>query len=99
MLWQHITSLQYANEDLIKKCEEKEQYGEPLCLRIKGIPRKEKQRSNEVLDQARKLFEETEVTIPDAVLDKPHCVSKNNHNVIIRMKTFHNKTFYRKLKK
>ena len=69
MLQQHVTSLKCSNEDLIKKCEENEQYGRQLCLRIKGILRKEKERSDEVLDQVRKLLEEAEVTIPDAVLD------------------------------
>ena len=72
MLQQHVTSLKRSNEDLIKKCEENEQYGRRLCLRIKGIPRKEKERSDEVLDQVRKLFEEAEVTIPDAVLERAH---------------------------
>ena len=49
MLYQHLTSLKRSNEDLIKKCEENEQYGRQLCFRIKGIPRKEKERSDEVL--------------------------------------------------
>ena len=49
MLQQHVTSLKRSNEDLIKKCEENEQYGRRLCLRIKGIPRKEKERSDEEL--------------------------------------------------
>ena len=47
MLQQHVTSLKRSNEDLIKKCEENEQYGRRLCLRIKGIPRKEKERFDE----------------------------------------------------
>ena len=49
MLQQHVTSLKRFNEDLIKKCEENEHYGRRLCLRIKGIPRKEKERSDEEL--------------------------------------------------
>ena len=63
MLQQHVRSLKRFNEYLIKKCEENEQYGRRLCLRIKGIPRKEKERSDEVLDQVRKLFEEAELTV------------------------------------
>ena len=99
MLQQHVTSLKCSNEDLIKKCEENEQYGRQLCLRIKGILRKEKERSDEVLDQVRKLFEEAEVTIPDAVLDWAHHVSKNNPDVIVRFTTFRHRTlFYRKRK-
>ena len=54
MLQQHVTtSLKRPNEDLIKKIEENEQNGRQLCLRIKGIPRKGKERSDEALDQVR----------------------------------------------
>ena len=99
MLQQHVTSLKRSNEDLIKKCEENEQYGRRLCLRIKGIPRREKERSDEVLEQVRKLFGEAEVTIPDAVLDRAHRVSKSNHDVIVRFTTFRHRTlFYGKRK-
>ena len=63
MLQQHVRSLKRFNEYLIKKCEENERYGRRLCLRIKGIPRNKKERSDEVLDQVRKLFEEAEVTV------------------------------------
>ena len=47
MLQQHITSLKRSNEDLIKKCEQNQLHGRRLCLRIKGIPRKEKERYDE----------------------------------------------------
>ena len=68
-------------------------------LRIKGILRKEKERSDEVLDQVRKLFEEAEIKIRDVVLDRAHCVSKNNPDVIVRFTTFcHRTLFYRKHK-
>ena len=99
MLQQHVTSLKRSDEDLIKKCAENEQYGRRLCLRIKGIPRGKKERSDEVLEQVRKLFGEAEVTIPDAVLDRAHRVSKSNHDLIVRFTTFHHRTlFYRKRK-
>ena len=51
-----------------------------------------------MLEQVRKLFEEAEVTIADAVLDRAH-VSKSNHDVIVRFTTFcHRTLFYRKRK-
>ena len=63
------------------------------------MPRKEKERSDEVLEQVRNLFEEAEVTIPDAVLDRAHHVSKSNYDVIVRFTAFHQRTlFYRKRK-
>ena len=93
MLQQHITSLKRSIEDLIKKCEEKDQYRRRLCLTIIGIPRTEKERSDEVLDRVRKLFEEAEVTVSDTVLDRAHRVSKYNHDVIVRFVTFCHRTF------
>ena len=46
-----------------------------------------------------KLLEEAEVTIPDAVLDRVHRVTKNNLDVIVRFTTFcHRTLFYRKSK-
>ena len=49
-----------------------------------------------MLDQVRKLFEKAEVTIPGAVLDRAHHVSKNNHNITVRFAVFCHTTFYRK---
>ena len=51
-----------------------------------------------MLEQVRKLFGETEVAIPDAVLDRAHRVSKSNHDLIVRFTTFRYRTFYRKRK-
>ena len=100
MLQQHITSLKRSNEDLIRKCEENEQYGRCLCLRIKGVPRKDKEKSDEVLKEARKLFDEAEVEILDAVLDRAHRISKANNDIIVRFTTFRHRTlFYRQRKK
>ena len=69
------------------------------CLRIKGIPRKEKGRSDEVLDQVRKLLEESEVTIPDAVLDRAHRIRKNNRDKIVRFTPFRHRTLFHRKRK
>ena len=100
MLQQHITSLKRSNEDLIRKCEENEQYGRRLCLRIKGVPRKDKEKSDEVLKEVRKLFDEAEVEIPDAVLDRAYRISKANNDIIVRFTTLRHRTLsYRQRKK
>ena len=70
-----------------------------IMLENKRYTQEKKERSDEVLDQVRQLFEEEEVTIPDAVLDRAHRVSKNNHDVIVRFASFRHRTlFYRKHK-
>ena len=43
-------------------------YGRRLCLRIRSLTNKTKERAN-VLEQVSELFKEGEVEIPDAVLD------------------------------
>ena len=51
------------------------------------------------MEQVRKLFGEAEVTIPDAVLDRAHRVSKSNHDVAVKFTTFcHRTLFHRKCK-
>ena len=40
----HVKNLKCSNEELQKKCEEHEQYGRPLCLRIKGLAEKKNKR-------------------------------------------------------
>ena len=99
MLQQHVSTLKRSNEELIKRCEENEQYGKRLCLRIKGIPRKEKEKSDEVLDQVRSLFDEAEVTIPDAVLDRAYRVSKKTNDFIVGFTTLRHRTLYYRKRK
>ena len=41
MLQKHVKNLKRSNEELQKKCNEHEQYGRPLCLRIKGLTKKQ----------------------------------------------------------
>ena len=83
-----------------KKCEEHEQYGQRLCLRIKGLTKKIKQDANDVLNQVRNLFKEAEVEIPDAVLDRAHRISKENNYAIVHFTIFRRRTlFYRNRKK
>ena len=64
------------------------------------MPRKDKEKSDEVLKEVRKLFDEAVVEIPDVVLDRAHRTSKANNDIIVRFTTFHDRTlFYRQRKK
>ena len=100
MLQKHVENLKRSNEELQKKCEENEQYGRRLCLRIKGLTKKSKETANDVLHQVRDLFKEAEVEIPDAVLDRAHRISRENNDVIVRFTTFRHRTLlYRNRKK
>ena len=50
MLQKHVKNLKRLNEELQKKCKEHEQYSRRLCLRIKGVPKKNKEDANDVLN-------------------------------------------------
>ena len=68
-------------------------------LKNKRYSSERKGNSDEVLDQVRSLFDEAEVTIPDAVLDRAHRVIKKTNDVIVRFTTFRHRTLiYRKRK-
>ena len=74
--------------------------GGAYVLRIKSVPRKDMEKSDEVLKEVRKLIDEEEVEIPDAVLDRAHRISKANNGIIVRFTTFcHRTLFYRQRKK
>ena len=92
LLQKHVENLKRSNMELQKKCEENEQYGRRLCLRIKGLPKKTKESANDVLQQVRDLFQEAKVEIPEAVLDRAHRISRKNNDVIVRFTTFRHRT-------
>ena len=56
--------------------------------------KKTKEDENDVLNQVRGLFKETEVEIPDAVLDRVHRISKGNNDVIVSFTTFRHRTLF-----
>ena len=100
MLQKHVENLKLSNRNLLKRCEENEQYGRRLCLRVKGIPKKNSETADDVLNQVRNLFKEADVVIPEAVLDRAHRVSKESNDIIVRFTTFRHRTlFYRNRKK
>ena len=66
---------------------------------MKNIKKSENQTSEVVLESIRKLFDQTNVVIPDACIDRAHRVSKTNDTVIVRFTTFrHHTMFYRNRK-
>ena len=81
MLPQHVINLKQENlnleektrkdkQDLEKHCEENEQYGRCLCLRIKNMKKQENESSNKVLEAFKPLFGEASINIPDACTDR-----------------------------
>ena len=110
MLHQHVTNLKQESwnlqektgkdrQDLEKYCEETEQDGRRLCLRIKNMEKKENESSDKFLEAVKCLFSEASINIPDACIDCAHCVSRTDDTVIVCFTTFRHCTmFYRKRK-
>ena len=72
MLQQQVSELWKVNLDNQSNNEELEQYGRRLCFYIDGIPLKNHEKSEDVLDSVKDLFELAEVNIPYLVVDYAH---------------------------
>ena len=80
MLQQHVSELRKLNIDNQAKNEELEQFGRRLCLHIDGIPLKNNETREDVLDSVKNLLELADVNIPDMVVCCAHrigCVYKD----------------------
>ena len=105
MLQQQGSELRKLNFDNQAKNEELEQYGRRLCLLIDGIPLKNNETIEDVLDSVKNVFELAEVNIPDMVVDRAHRIGRiykdrtsneNYKGIIVRFTTFrHRSMLYR----
>lgn len=95
---------------LIASHESQEQYSRRLCLRIDGMPppsNGEKETSEDCLTKVKEIFEEIDVQIPDAVIDRAHRIGPKKidkgtlkQQVIVRFTTWRHRTaVYRARKK
>ena len=89
MLKQHVSNLRRENsvlQDKVKvyrlqfdsRCDKNEYYSKHLYLRVKNIKKSENKTSEVVLESIRKLFDEANVVIPVACIDRAHHVSETN---------------------
>ena len=109
LLQEHVKNLKVQNEILSSKsnkiatdCEELEQYGRRLCLRINGIPPvNEKENAGDVLKKVKDQFIAAGIKIPDNVIDRAHRIGprfkdretkKEAQSIIIRFTTFRHRT-------
>ena len=109
VLQEHVKNLKLQNEILSSKCdkaaadcEDVEQYGRRLCLRINGIPPKEgAEKSEEVLDKVKAEIASAGIAIPDNMIDRAHRIGgkftdrvtkKPAQSVLVRFTTFRHRT-------
>ena len=79
MLQQHVTNLKQEHlnlqekarkdrQDLENYCEENEQYGRRLYLRIKNMKKEENESYNKVLEAVKSLFSEASINFRDGCI-------------------------------
>ena len=87
--------------------DNQEQYSRRLCLRIDGMELPQQETGEECAEKVRRIFDELEVLVPDAVLDRAHRIGpvkqingKTFQQVIVRFTTWRHRTYvYRARKK
>ena len=70
------------------RCDESEEYTKHLTIRVKNIKKSENETPEVVLESIRKLFDEANVVIPDARIDRAQRVSKTNDTIRVCFTTF-----------
>ena len=61
---------------LVKKCGDLEQYGRMLCLRILDVNGDDSEISDDVFDKCTELFNELELDVPGACIERAHRIRK-----------------------
>ena len=105
VLQNHVNSLKNCNEYLVKKCEDIEQYGRRLCLRVDGVEVEKDESADKVLDKVKDYCNEAEVPMPEWALDRAHRIGpeykdkvskKSCKSIIVKFTNFHQRTrFFR----
>ena len=75
---QYAKNLSQQNEILLQKCEENEQYGRRLCMRITSIPSQKNESAKGVRNLLKSAIEESGCDIPDIALNRAHRIGKND---------------------
>ena len=88
---------------LVKRCDDLEQYGRRLCLRILDVDGDDSETSDDVFDKCIELFNKLELDIPEACIDRAHRIGKKTPGrirpIIVRFTTWRHRTMvYRKRK-
>ena len=88
---------------LVKKCDDLEQYGRRLCLRILDVDGDDSETSGDVFDKCKELFNNLELDIPEVCIDRAYRIGEKTRlrvrPIIVRFTTWRHRTMvYRKRK-
>ena len=109
LLQNQVQELKNVNNKLGNYCDELEQYGRRVCLRVDGVPVEENETAEDVFKKVETLCQEAEVNVPESALDRAHRIGHEYYDrstktkcksIIIRFTTFRHRTLlYRARKK
>ena len=88
---------------IVKTCDDLEQYGRRLCLRILDVDGDDSETSDDVFNKCKELFNNLELDILEACIDRVHRIGKKTPGkvrpIIARFTTWrHRRIVYRKRK-
>ena len=78
VLQQHVKNLKQQNEIFLQRCEENEQHGRRLCMRIIDIPSQKNESAEDVRNSVKSIIDESGCDTPDIVFDRIHRIGKND---------------------
>ena len=92
-----------VSSPLVKECDDLEQYGKRLCLRVLDVDGDDVEISDDVFDKCEELFNNWELNIPEACIERVHRIGKKTPGrvrpIIVRFTTWPHRTMvYRKRK-
>ena len=108
MLQQQIITLKDQNKVMAVKHDEQEQYSSRYCIRLEGIPSKEKESSDDVFHKVNDLFNESDIEVPEDILDREQTIGRvyegkesgeKRQDVIFRVLNFRYRTVVYKKRK
>ena len=100
VLQQHVKNLKQQNELLFQRCQEKEQYGRRLSVKITDISSQKNESTEDVRNSVKSIIEESGCDILDIVLEDTHRIGKNDpsgkrlRSAIVRFTTFRHRTIF-----
>ena len=88
---------------IVKNCDDLEQYGRRLSLRSLDVNGDDSETSDDAFDKCKELFNNLELDIPEACIDRAHRIGKKTPGkvrpIIARFTTWrHRRIIYRKRK-
>ena len=99
MLQEHVNYLKDQNEILRSVSDDMEQYSRRQCLRFYGVPKKENETSDDVVNTVHNLIKVLNCDIPLDFSDRAHRIGHQSKDIIVKFCSFRHRTVVYKARK